>query len=105
MTADYLEMIKKGKKDTLEGEATDFGFSSIILFIRPMNSLFHMKSVEVRGSSSPPQYFRTFVVRGGPPYSPGATPVDHFWGFPLGRITYVGLEIGPSDACGMELAS
>lgn len=31
---------------------------------------------------------------GGPPYSPGETPVDHFSGFLLGRITLVCLGSG-----------
>lgn len=56
-----------------------------------MKSLFQIKSLEVMGSSfSPPQYFRSFVVVGGPPYSPGATPVDHFSGFLFGRMILVG---------------
>lgn len=63
-------------------------------FMRSMNSLFQMKSSEVSGSSSPPQYFRSLVVVGGPPYSPGATPVDHFMGFFLGNRILVCLGSG-----------
>lgn len=41
-------------------------------------------------SPGPPQYFLSLVVNGGPPYSPGAVPVDHFSGFFLGKIILVG---------------
>lgn len=69
--------------------------SSINLFMRPMNSLFQINSSEVKGSSfSPPQYLRSLVVVGGPPYSPGATPVDHFNGFFFGRIILLCLGQG-----------
>lgn len=67
-------------------------------FIRSMKSLFHIKSSEVRGSSSPPQYFLSLVVVGGPPYSPGATPVDHFNGFFFGSIILVCLGCGGGSA-------
>lgn len=51
------------------------------------------------GSSfSPPQYLRSLVVVGGPPYSPGATPVDHFMGFLFGSRTFVGC-CGPCCCC------
>lgn len=68
--------------------------SLMSFFMRSMNSLFQMKSSEVRGSSSPPQYLRSLVVVGGPPYSPGATPVDHFTGFFLGSRILVCLGSG-----------
>uniref|UniRef100_A0A0A8XPC9 Uncharacterized protein n=1 Tax=Arundo donax TaxID=35708 RepID=A0A0A8XPC9_ARUDO len=58
-------------------------------------SLFQMKSsVLPTGSRSsfPHQYLRGLMVAGPPPYSPGAIPVDHFCGFPLGRITFTGLR-------------
>lgn len=47
-------------------------------------------------SPGPPQDFLSLVVNGGPPYSPGAIPVDHFSGFFLGNIILVGivLDIG-----------
>jgi len=66
--------------------------------MRGMKSLFQIKSSEVKGSSpSPPQYLRSFVVVGGPPYSPGAIPVDHFNGFFLGSITLVCLGEGVEE--------
>jgi hypothetical protein len=37
------------------------------------------------------------VVVGGPPYSPGAIPVDHFNGFFLGSITLVCLGEGVEE--------
>lgn len=36
---------------------------------------------------------------GGPPYSPGATPVDHFKGFFLGSKILVGLRLGGDAGC------
>lgn len=63
--------------------------------MRPMKSLFQINSSEVKGSSfSPPQNLRSLVVVGGPPYSPGATPVDHFIGFFFGSKTFVCLGLG-----------
>ena len=53
----------------------------------------------------------TLVVVGGPPYSPGAIPVDHFMGFFLGRITLVcfgsgkGAELGDSGEVGVAAHS
>lgn len=44
-------------------------------------------------SPGPPQDFLSLVVNGGPPYSPGAVPVDHFSGFFLGKIILVGLVL------------
>jgi len=49
----------------------------------------------------------TLVVVEGPPYSPGAIPVNHFMGFFLGRITLVclgsgkGAELGDSGEVGV----
>lgn len=66
--------------------------------MRGMKSLFQINSSEVKGSSfSPPQNFRSFVVVGGPPYSPAATPVDHFIGFFFGSKILVGLVFGTDD--------
>lgn len=54
-----------------------------------------MRSEEVIGSSfSTPQYLRGLEVVGGPPYSPGATPVDHLRGFLLGSRILVGGRVG-----------
>lgn len=44
-------------------------------------------------SPGPPQDFLSLVVNGGPPYSPGAIPVDHFSGFFLGNIILVGFVL------------
>lgn len=68
-----------------------------------MKSLFHIKSSEASGSSLlPPQYFLSLEVVGGPPHSPGSTPVDHFRGFFLGSNILVGIWVWEADCCDVD---